>query len=98
MKYDKQQWVALINDQQKSGLSIAAFCRDKAINRKYFYYHRSQHLKRINHSAFIQAKPPQEKITKDKSNHLSLCHGDSQLRLTADVSTVWLASLMKALA
>ncbi|WP_019529477.1 IS66 family insertion sequence element accessory protein TnpA [Dasania marina] len=58
MKCDKQQWIVLINEQQQSGLSITAFCRDKAINRKYFYYYRSQYLKRTNPSAFIQAKPP----------------------------------------
>jgi hypothetical protein len=69
-------------------MSIAVFCRDKTINRKYFYYHCSQHLKRINPSVFIQANPPQEKITKDKSDYLIFCHGGRQLRLTADVSAV----------
>ena len=98
MKVDKQQWLVFIDEQQNSGLSIAAFCRDKNINRKYFYYHRSQYLKSINPSAFIQAKPPQVKIPEGNLNPVILCRGDCQLRLTADVPTAWLASLMKALA
>ena len=98
MKYDKKQWLAFINEQQQSGLSIAAFCRDKNINPKYFYYHRSQYLKRLNPPAFIQAKPPKVKNPEDKLSHVILCRGGCQLRLTADVPTAWLASLMKALA
>jgi hypothetical protein len=98
MKVDKQQWLTLINEQQQSGLSIAAFCRDKNIKVKYFYYHRTQHLKSINPSAFIQAKPSGVKIAENKTTTLALQYGDCQLRLTADVPTKWLASLMKSLA
>ena len=58
MKHDKQEWLALISEQQQGDLSIAAFCREKSIKVQYFYYHRSQHLKNTKPSEFVQAKPP----------------------------------------
>jgi hypothetical protein len=98
MKTDKQQWLELINEQQQSGLSIAAFCRNKNIKVKYFYYHRTQHIKSNNPSAFIQAKPTRDKRPMDSPASLTLHCGSGQLHLPADVSPVWLASLMKSLA
>ena len=41
MQRSKQQWLELIDEQQGSGLSIAKFCDQKGINRKYFYARRS---------------------------------------------------------
>ncbi len=96
MKHNKQQWLALIKEQQQSDLSIAAFCCDKNIKVKYFYYHRSQYLKNIPPSPFVKANPPSIKAPDDQSARLTLRCGSGQLHLPADVSTVWLASLMKA--
>lgn len=98
MKHDKQKWLALISEQQQGDLSIAAFCREKNIKVQYFYYHRSQYLKITKPSAFVQAKPPTSKTFDDKQARLTLQHGSAQLYLPIGVSTVWLASLMKALA
>ena len=98
MKRDKQQWLTLINAQQESGLTIVAFCRDNNINHKHFYYHRSQSLKGPNPSPFIQAKLPAAKRPASDSDKLTLQCGNGQLQLSANVSAVWLASLMKALA
>jgi hypothetical protein len=93
MKHDKAQWLAFIKEQQQSDVSIAAFCSEKNIKVKYFYYHRTKHLKSINPSAFVRAKPPD-----DKSSSPTLRYGSGQLYLPAGVSTVWLASRMKELA
>jgi len=98
MKHDKHKWLALINEQQQGNLSIAAFCREKNIKVQYFYYHRSQHLKKTKPSAFLLAKPPTSKAFDDKQARLTLQCGSAQLCLPVGVSTVWLASLMKALA
>lgn len=55
---NKQQWLDWINKQEHSGLSIAAFCRDKAINADNFYYHRGQHRKKTlpENSSFVRAQ------------------------------------------
>lgn len=55
---NKQQWLDWINEQEHSGLSIAAFCRDKAINADNFYYHRGQHRKKMlpENSSFVRAQ------------------------------------------
>ncbi|MGK0442920.1 MAG: hypothetical protein ACJA0N_002739 [Pseudohongiellaceae bacterium] len=98
MKHDKAQWLAFIKEQQQSDVSIAAFCREKNIKVKYFYYHRTKYLKSINPSPFVRANPPSIKAPDDKSPSLTLRYGSGQLYLPAGVSTVWLASLMKALA
>lgn len=98
MKHNKQQWQALIKEQQQGNLSIAAFCRENNIKVKYFYYHRSQYLKNIKPSPFVRASPPNTKVPDDQSASLTLRWGSGQLHLPADVSTAWLASLMKALA
>ena len=98
MKYNKQQWLELFTEQQQSGLNIAAFCREKNIKPKYFYNRRSQYLKLASSTAFIQAKPPTAKVPDDAQTGLTLQCGSGRLHLPFGVSTVWLASLMKALA
>ena len=54
----KQQWLDWINEQEQSGLSIAAFCRKKSINADNFYYHRGQHRKQSlsANSGFVRAQ------------------------------------------
>jgi hypothetical protein len=54
----KQQWLDSIDEQEDSGLSIADFCRDKAINADNFYYHRGQHRKKTlpASSGFVRAQ------------------------------------------
>jgi hypothetical protein len=46
MRFSTQQWQELFKEQDGSGLSIAAFCRDKNIKVKNFYNNRSNHLKK----------------------------------------------------
>lgn len=98
MKYDKQQWLERFNEQQQSGLNIAAFCREKTIDPKYFYRQRSRYLKTARTAAFIRAKPPISKAPNNDRVRLTLQCGSGQLHLPSGVSALWLASLMKALA
>ena len=54
----KQQWLDWIDEQEQSGLSVAAFCRNKTINADNFYYHRGQHRKKSlpSDSRFVRAQ------------------------------------------
>ena len=56
MRFSTQQWQEFFKEQEDSGLSIAAFCRDKNIKVKNFYNNRSNHLRKTRPSAFILAK------------------------------------------
>lgn len=58
----KQQWLDWIDEQEKSSLSVAAFCRNKSINADNFYYHRGQHRKQSLpvDSGFVRAQCARE--------------------------------------
>jgi hypothetical protein len=91
----KQQWLDLLNEQAKSGMSVAAFCRDNHINAKNFYNHRSQARKLVAKSSpFSRAQ-----LTADNQNTavVTLRHGATQLSFPPSVSPKWLANLMQAL-
>ena len=55
---NKQPWLDWIDEQEQSGLSVAAFCRHKKINADNFYYHRGQHRKKFlpDNSSFVHAQ------------------------------------------
>jgi len=99
MALSKQAMQALIIEQQQSDLSIAAFCREKDINADHFYYHRGQYLKNSNPSAFVRAERSKpEHAVKSDQQCLILHHGKTQLHLPVGTSTVWLSTLVKAIA
>lgn len=91
----KQQWLDLLNEQAKSGMSVAAFCRDNHINVKNFYNHRSQARKLVTKSSpFSRAHLTSES---QSTAAVTLRHGATQLSFPPSVSPKWLASLMQAL-
>lgn len=47
----KRDWPALIEDHEKSGMTVAAFCRAREINPNLFYRHRRQ---RGDQSRFVE--------------------------------------------
>jgi hypothetical protein len=98
MKHSTQQWQELFKEQGNSGLSIAAFCRDKNIKVKNFYNNRSNHLKKTQASAFILAKKPASKPSGTEHPKVTLLCGVGQLHIPTTVSPIWLAQLLNALA
>ena len=98
MNANNQQWQALINEQKESGLSVVAFCRNRNIKTDNFYYYRGKSVKKTKSSVFVRAQSvkTQPEVNNDKRAFTLQC-GQSQLYLPVDVSTVWLASLLKAL-
>lgn len=91
----KQQWLELLDEQEKSELSIAAFCRGKGINPKNFYNHaRKARQSAPNTPAFVRA---QLATNIPSPAEITLRHGKTQLTLPASVSPQWLARLILAL-
>ena len=93
----KQQWLDSIDEQEHSGLSIAAFCRDKAIKADSFYYHRGQHRKKIlpENSSFVRAQFISEPAV-TALDSIRVTFGDVTIYLPLD-KPLQAAQLIKAL-
>lgn len=96
-RLNKQQWQVLLAEQEQSGLTVAAFCRDKNLNAKNFYNHRSNKLRKNTEGAptFVRA---QLQSNSRNDSELILNYGKVQLRLSTSSSPQWLAELMASLA
>ncbi|MFT6255284.1 MAG: hypothetical protein ACJATV_001544 [Granulosicoccus sp.] len=94
---NKQQWLDWINEQEHRGLSIAAFCRDKAINADSFYYHRGQHRKKMlpENSSFVRAQFISEPAVTELDS-IRVTYGDVIIYLPLD-KPLQTAQLIKAL-
>ncbi len=91
----KQQWLEILAEQEKSDLSIAAFCRSKEINAKNFYNHARKARQSVRDTpAFVRA---QLAHNIPSPTEITLRHGKAQLTLPASVSPQWLACLILAL-
>lgn len=86
----REQWQQLIAEQQASGLSASAFCRERQINPKYFSL-RKQQLKPAAKPAFIQAKMNATPLACP-----SLHYNDAELTLN-NASPTWVAQLLREL-
>lgn len=93
-----EQWLALFERHEKSGLSQTAFCKEHDLNPKYFSLRRkqlqatdSQHESK----AFVRVEPSKHQV----SSHLIKLRGNyGELFLPESVSPEWLAILLKQLA
>lgn len=87
-------WKALIEQQEQSGLSAAAFCREQGVLAKSFYRWRSR-LQEDTDSAFVRVVP-QTGIQHSLTSRILLEHGSSRVMLEA-CDPHWIAELLKAL-
>jgi hypothetical protein len=96
----KKQWLDWIDEQEKSSLSIAAFCCNKKINTDNFYYHRGPHRKKFlpASSTFVRAQLVYDSALITSQPNMTLCVGRSRLHVSANVSPEWLSALMASLA
>jgi len=95
--HSKQQWLDWIDEQEKSGLSVTAFCRNKSINADNFYYHRGQHRKKLlpADSGFVRAHCVREPAA-ISSSLVRLTLGNLTIDLPLD-KPLQTAQLIKAL-
>ncbi len=94
-RISKQQWLDLLIEQKHSGLSIAAFCRDKNINAKSFYNHsRKAQQTSQKPPLFVKAQlSPDLPVTAG----ITLHHRNTKISLPGNVSPHWLAQLLTTL-
>ena len=102
-KRTKQQWLDILGQQEKSGLSVAEFCRTQNIKPKNFYYHSSKRLRTIaddnTATVFVRATMARNNAISGNlgTRPIHLQHKQSELSLPATISPAWLAALMVAL-
>lgn len=97
-----EQWIALIRQQQKSGMSVAAFCKQNNLHTKYFYKRRRELLpdKPPEPSPFIKLnrQDNQPVMTQHASVPIaSLQWNKTRLDLYTPVDPSWIATLHKVL-
>ena len=91
-----EQWQQLIAERVESGLTPAEYCRQRHLNREYFYSRRKQLGFMTEGSAFVAVKPTNKAAVVFKD--IRLRYGFCELLLDTDVDTVWFADFVKALA
>ena len=94
------EWQQLIEQQQRSGLSAHAFCRQHGLTSKTFYQRRRALLEATtvadSTEQFIYVQPPSMPAAGTVTTAVLHYH-DSQLHVPASVDAQWLAQLMQAL-
>lgn len=87
-------WKQLIEEQQKSGLSIVAFCRENKLPTSNFYKYRGQLQAQDRVPVFVKATPP---VRNSANCTITLLYGPVQLKLSTACEPAWIADVEKAL-
>lgn len=94
LRKTKSQWLALFEEQNQSGLSVAQFCKKKQLSEAYFYLKRKKLQSQDNQvNTFVAVRP--ESVTPEPA--MTLQFGQCQLQLDSSTNSQWVADLMKSL-
>lgn len=94
MRKTKAQWLALIADFEKSGMTQVEFCAKHGIDAKYFSARKSA-LRHEVANEFIKITPPQFKSANGAL--ITLTVGNVELTFSPSVDANWLARFVVAL-
>ncbi len=93
----KSEWQILFSEQEESGLSTVAFCRERGLNPQYFGKRRRQ-LQDSRHLKSTPSFVPVSICAGMDSPMLVLYRGDAlSLKIPMSVSSAWLAELIQQL-
>lgn len=93
----RQEWLALIKDQQTSGLTIADYAKRHGLSVQYFYTRRSElrsEFESTETSRFIRVTTVEQ--SQACASTLSLHVGQCHLQLPTTVDPTWLGAVLKA--
>ena len=90
----REQWQALVDEQNSSGLTAADFCKQHNINEKYFstVKHKLKHPSATAPSGFTRVKP-----THPLASVLNISYGNVQLSIPVTVEPGGLARFVQAM-
>ena len=98
-----QQWLAMVSQQKKSGLTIKAWCSENGISENCFYYRQQKLRKRIGSAlpTFVEIKPPAE-ITEERhlenmNSVATIRIGDAMIGLSNQASGELIHNIVEAL-
>lgn len=100
-----EQWKAIINDQQASGLSRLEYCLKHDIHIDTFSARLSEINRRLNHQSNVStdsiAKPQLVKVStpgrKGQREYIAIAFADVEVRLPLSVQADWFAQVLKGL-
>ena len=97
----QQQWRQIHDDQQQSGLTIAAYCRERNISTSGFYTHRDKHNKvSAKQPVFVSTTVTKQTMTKEHQalyQPIVLEYSSATLKLPANTSAEYLITLLNGL-
>jgi len=94
----QQEWLALFEQHQASGLTIKAFCQQKKLNSNYFSKRRRELLRREEDDSAPSFIKVRAHIPAPSSSAIILRVGTAELNLPLSASPRWVAELLKAMA
>ena len=94
-KRTPEQWLALFEEHQSSGLSAAEFCRRNDIHPKTFSARKISLDKRVNKPTFLKVEAQTSLATEPVLSPIQLSIGQLQLTLPASTEPHWLGRLLK---
>lgn len=96
-KRNASDWRELVEAQERSNLTIRAFCGERDVNRNTFIYHRQKYrsggVELGKRNGFITIQPTRPMAT----GQIYVRRGDLELELPADYPVAGLLELMSAL-
>lgn len=93
------QWQSLVEQQARSDLNGAAFCRQQGLCRKTFYHQRkmlNEHSTSLVAGRFIQVQTKPDPVVPTQAM-VVLDYRQSSLKIPVGIDSAWVAKLMKAL-
>ena len=95
---NQEQWLALIEEQKSSGLSILDYCHQNQLSTSSFYAARNKTLS--SQSTFVRAKVSQEVEVEVQVPvpHIELSIGRAKVILPSTTSAIYIGQLLQELA
>jgi len=99
----ENQWLAMLEQQKHSGLTVKAWCNENGISENSFYYRQNKLRKRIGSAlpTFVELKPPAikpEVPDLENLNRVASIHvGDVTVSLSNQASGDLIRKIMEAL-
>ena len=94
----KEDWKILIQAQSESRLTVAEFCHQQQINKNYFSQRKTDLMGHADKpepmSSFVKIQMPTQAA---QSDPIQIHYKQTHLKIPSNVSSVWLADLLRQL-
>ena len=101
--FREKQWLAMLNEQKQSGLTVKDWCSENGISENCFYYRQHRLRERIGSAlpTFVELKPPAEPQEAPHLENLNrtatIRIGDIVVDLSNQASTILIKNILEAL-